>query len=128
MRALANYRRTSVESASNEDLVVLLLEAAVQRQHNADAAMVAHDRSAWNKEIHVARAIFMELLSAFDPETPAEVLAPMAATYRWLIHHLTEAARNGDRVRLEQTLEVSGTVLDTWTRALKIHRGEEDAA
>ncbi|MFN7142988.1 MAG: flagellar export chaperone FliS [Myxococcota bacterium] len=127
MRGIANYRRTDVESAPREELVVLLFAAAVRREETADAAMARGDRSAWNAELHVARAIFLELLQALDPATPSAVADPLRTTYRWLVHHLTVAGRDGDRARLAEVRRVTAGLHDTWARALAIHRGEAPA-
>lgn len=127
MRGIASYRRTDVESAPKEELVVLLVAAAVQRADAADAAMARGDRSAWNAELHVARAIFLELLHALDPATPAAVADPLRATYKWLVHHVIVAGREGDRERLAEVRRVTAGLHDTWARALAIHRGEAPA-
>lgn len=124
MRAFNAYRRTSVESAPNEELVVLLVENAVQRIDRADAHMEANDRAAWNRELHFVRAIFLELLGAFDADAPPEIAGPVCTTYRWILHHAQTAARTGDRAELARVREVVATMSDTWSRALRVHRGE----
>jgi flagellar biosynthetic protein FliS len=122
MRAIASYKRTAIESAPNEELVVLLCEAAVMRADRADAAMERNDRGAWLGEIHVARAIYLELLQALDPTAAPNAINAMRDTYRWLLHHLTEAGRTGDRERMGEVRRVATTVHDTWSRAVSIHR------
>jgi flagellar biosynthetic protein FliS len=122
MRAVNAYRRSSVENAPNEELIVLLVENAVQRIDRADGFMQAGDRSEWNRELHFVRAIFLELLGAFDADAPSEVAGPVCTTYRWIIAHAQIAARDGDRAELARVREVAATMLDTWTRALSVHR------
>ena len=124
MRAIASYQRATIETAPNEELVVLLCEAAVRRSDNADAAMERGDRTGWLAEIHVARAIYLELLQALDPTAAPTMANAMRETYRWLLHHLTEAGRTGDRARMTEVRRVATVVCNTWTQAVGIHRGD----
>jgi flagellar biosynthetic protein FliS len=125
MRGFSSYKRNNIESAPNEELIVLLVEGALHRIDRADAAMAEGNRSAWTKDLHTARAIYTELLGAFDPDAPPELSGPVCNTYRWLILHLVQADRNGDRAKLSEIREVAVTMVETWTRALRIHRGED---
>ncbi|MES2640686.1 MAG: flagellar export chaperone FliS [Myxococcota bacterium] len=126
MRAIDSYRKTNIESAPNEELIVMLVEAALRREDAADAAMVRKDRTGWLMEIHGARSVFVELLVALDPTTQPEVAKALSDTYRWIMHHLTEAGRTGDRARLGEVRKVTDTVRTMWTNALRIHRGDTD--
>ena len=122
MRAVAAYRRTDLASASNEDLLLRLLEKSLQHMHNADAAMEEGRRSDWLHSLHWARAIILELANAFDPSVDPAVARPILVTYRWILHHLVEAGRSGDRARLAQVREATETLLESWTEAVQIAR------
>lgn len=125
MRAIASYKRTSIESAPNEELVVLLVEAALRKEDAAVDAMRVGDRTVWLRELHTARAIFVELATALDPKGDPLTVGALRDTYRWLLHHLLEAGRTGDLVRMAEVRGVTDTLRDTWTRALRIHRRED---
>ncbi|MDP2307118.1 MAG: flagellar export chaperone FliS [Pseudomonadota bacterium] len=126
MRAIKSYQRTNIESAPNEELIVMLVEAALRREVAADAAMARGDRTGWLTEIHGARSVFVELLVALDPTAQPEIAKALSDTYRWILHHLTEAGRTGDRVRLDEVRAVTDTVRTMWTNAVRIHRGDVD--
>lgn len=128
MRAIASYRKTNIESAPNEELIVMLVEAALRREDAADAAMERKDRTGWLMEIHGARSVFVELLVALDPTAQPDVARALADTYRWIMHHLTESGRTGDRARLAEVRNVTETVRVMWTNALRIHRGDTEAS
>lgn len=125
MRGIQSYRRSAIEGASNEEILVMLLEAAIRREEAADAAMERGDRRAWVGEIHIARAIFLELRIALDHSLVPEVTAGLDRTYRWCVHHLTAVARSGDRAGLEKVRQVTGVIHATWVEALKIARAEQ---
>ncbi len=126
MRAIASYRRTNIESAPNEELIVMLVEAALRREEAADAAMARGERLAWLTEVHGARSVFVELLLALDPNEKSALVTSLRDTYKWLLHHLTEAGRTGDRARLDEVRGVTDSVRVMWTEALRIHRDGPD--
>lgn len=119
MAGVSAYRKTDLACASNEDLLLRLLEAAVQHEAKADYAMAEGRRTDWLHHIHMARAIVIELVSAFDRDAPAEVAVPILTSYRWIIHHLTEAGRTGDRERMARVQETTESLLATWTTAVR---------
>lgn len=122
MRGIRGYERTRIESASNEDVLVLLLEGAVDRCRQADAAMEGGDRSLWNKHLHTVRAIFLELQMALDPAGGPELLTHLRNTYAWILHHSTEAAKTGDRQRLAEVQRVVEVMYTTWSQAVTMVR------
>jgi flagellar biosynthetic protein FliS len=128
MRAIQSYARTRLESAPQEDLLVMLVEAALLRVDAADAAMERSDRGAWIREIHVARAIFLELRTALDHTAAPAVTGPLDATYRWCIHQLTAAGRTGDRTLIAEIRRVTEVLRRTWTAAVQATRDPEGAA
>ncbi len=126
MRGVQSYARQRADSAPPEDVLLLLLEGALDRVRQADEAMVARDRGLWNKHLHTVRAIFIELMSALDPSLAPEIATNLRNTYSWIIHHSTEAARNADRERLAQVGNVVQIVYDTWAQAVQMQRDAGD--
>jgi flagellar protein FliS len=116
-----------MDSASNEDVLVMLLEGAVDRCRQADLAMEDGDRSLWNKHLHTVRAIFMELQMALDADGDPQLITNLRNTYAWIILHSTEAAKNGDRERLAEVQRVVSMMYATWTQAVAIARGDVEA-
>jgi len=128
MRGVQSYARQRTESAPPEDVLLILLEGALERVRQADAAMADRDRGLWNKHIHTVRAIFIELTSALDPSLAPDVALSLRNTYSWIIHHSTESARNGDRERLSQVRDVVQIVYDTWVKAVQMNRDAGELA
>ena len=127
MRGLRGYARARMDSASSEDVLVMLLEGAVDRCRQADAAMDEGDRSLWNKHLHTVRAIFMELQMALDADGDPQLILHLRNTYAWIILHATEAAKHGDRVRLAEVRRVVEMMYGTWAQAVAIARGDAEA-
>ena len=127
MRGIQSYRRSTIEGASNEELLILFIEKAISTQEEADGAMERGDRRAWQESIHKARAIFVELRSFLDHSLAPEITANLDRTYRWCIHHLTTSAKEGDRAMLAEVRRVTGLLHNTWVDAVRLARQDQHA-
>lgn len=122
MRGIQSYRKSSVEGARQDELLLMLVETLVLRIERADAAMEAGARSEWNEHLRVSREILLELRTALDHALAPEITDGLDRTYRWLVFHLVAAGRTGDRERLAEVRRVAGVVLHTWTEAVRMAR------
>jgi len=122
MSAIASYRRTQLEHASNEDILVMLVAEAVRREALAAECLAAGDQDGMIAHVHVARAIFLELRCAFDPAEAPNVAKSLQETYSWCIHHLTVVVRTRDSVLMAEVQRVTAVVQDTWSKAVEIAR------
>lgn len=120
MSAIASYRRALLEHASNEDILVLLVAEAVRREALAAECLAAGDFGGLVAHVHVARAVFLELRSAFDPAAAPHVARSLLDTYGWCIHHLTAVVRTRDPVLLAEVQRVTAIVEETWRKAVEI--------
>ena len=125
MKGIAAYSRTRVESAPNDQLLVMLLEKAMEKETLAMVAIAAGDRVTWNAALHHTRAIFIELLAALDGEPAPALAQAVSTTYRWSIHQLTVAARTGDATLVERVREATATLHSAWSAA--VATGQEAA-
>lgn len=111
-----------MEAASQEDVLVMLLEGALDRVDKADAAIAAGDRVGWNTHLHTVRAVFIELQMALDPAGPPELIASLRTTYGWVIHHATAVGKTGDRRVLGELRRVVALMYETWAKAVAMAR------
>ncbi len=126
MRGYQNYARARVDSAPPEDILIMLLDGALDRLRQADEAMAAGNNKLWNKHLHVVRAVFIELSMALDDSMPPAIARNLKATYGWVVHHCIEAGRRGDRERLAEIDKVVHIVHETWVKAIAIQRGDAE--
>ena len=119
-----------MEAASQEDVLVLLLEGALDRVDKADVAMAGGDRVGWNTHLHTVRAIFIELQIALDPAGPPDLIVSLRNTYGWVIHHASAVAKSGDRRVLGEIRRVVALMYETWAKAVALARdgAQEEAS
>lgn len=130
MSAIASYRRTQLEHATNEDLLLLLVGEAARREALAAACIESGDHEGLVAHIHVARAIFTELRLAFDPAEAPHLARSLLDTYGWCIHHLTAVVRTRDPKVMAEIQAVTAVLEETWRKAVEISRygSHEDPA
>ncbi len=124
MRGLSSYRHSAVEGARNDEILVMLVEKLLQRIDLADEYMGEGDRGSWVFELHQCRAIIIELRNSLDHSMAPEMTASVDRTYQWILQHLTDAGRDGDRERLAEVRRVVGVVHQTWVEAVRLAREE----
>ncbi len=122
MSAIASYRRTQLEHATNEDILVLLVAEAVRREAMAAECLAADDHEGLIAHVHVARAIFIELRLALDPTAAPNVAQSLHQTYAWCIHQLTTVVRTRDPELMSEIQRVTGVVEETWRKAVELSR------
>ena len=118
MRGIAEYHSVSLESASNEQLVVMLYEAAVRHQQIALEALEDGDFEDGRHHLRRCRDIFGELLVALDYDTAPELASNLARLYRWLITELGHAGFDRNAATIKGTLRVTRNLLGGWSEAL----------
>ena len=124
MRGLSSYRQSALEGARNDEILVMLIEKILERIDLADEYMGEGDRVSWVHELHQCRAIVIELRGALDHSMAPEITASIDRTYQWLLQHLTDSGRDGDRERLAEVRRVVGVVHHTWVEAVRLAREE----
>ncbi len=120
MNPFQSYRQNSVQTASNEQVLLMLLEAAINDQVEAVEAMEKHDRAGWINRIHHCRSIFVELMSALDHEAAPAITRNLHLVYAWCLHHLNQAQRTGNVDTMANVHRVTCSLYSTWSEALAL--------
>lgn len=116
---LGAYKKTSVQTASKEQILLMLYQAAIK---NCKKAMEAIDeKSIAKKGEHIGKMqdIIVELQNSLDMEVGGEVAKELNSLYEFMIHASTQANINIDKKPLEGVLNVLNTLYDGWTQAIK---------
>jgi flagellar biosynthetic protein FliS len=119
MNGIRAYRTQKVHTAPNEQLLLMLLESAINAQSNAAEAMERGERAAWNQEIGQSRAIFIELMTALDHKVAPALTRNLHMVYAWAIHQLTESAKTGNVETLYVVHKVTCTLYHSWLEVVQ---------
>lgn len=118
MHGLSSYTAVSQQSASREQLIILLYERLIRGQIIAIDCMEDGDRAGASDEIRRCRDIFIALAGALDHAAAPELAANLHQLYLWAVRELMQAARTSSPETIEGTLEMSQTLYEAMKEAL----------
>lgn len=116
---LGAYKKTSVQTASKEQILLMLYQAAIR---NCKKAMEAIDNNNVAKKgefIGKLQDIVIELNNSLDFEVGGEVAKELASLYDYILYSSTQANIKIEKEPLEGCLNVLNTLYDGWSHAIK---------
>lgn len=121
---LKNYRNTQVQTASPEQILIMLYDGAIRFLNQAAVAMEAGDRALKVKNIDKTLAIIAELNATLDHDIGGEIAANLAALYDFMMREIPRANARNDVKILAPVLNILNDLRETWVQAAEIVRKE----
>jgi len=116
---LGAYKKTSVETASKEQILLMLYQAAIKNTKKAIVAIEQKNRAKKGEYIGKMQDIIVELSNSLDFEVGGDVAKELASLYDYILYSSTQANIKIDKTHLEGCLKVLNTLYDGWTEAIK---------
>lgn len=116
---LGAYKKTSVETASKEQILLMLYQAAIKNCKKAIEAIDQKNISKKGEYIGKLQDIVVELSNSLDFEVGGDVAKELASLYDYILYSSTQANIKIDKTHLEGCLKVLNTLYDGWTEAIK---------
>lgn len=121
----AQYRQTSIETATPTRLVVMLYDGALRFLNQAQPAMRAKNYEAQSRFINKAQAIIAHLRATLDLNAGGEVAETLSAFYVYAFDTLTLANIHDDLDRLANVIQGLREMRDAWIevdRQCQVHK------
>ncbi|MFT6630724.1 MAG: flagellar protein FliS [Bacteriovoracaceae bacterium] len=116
---LGAYKKTSVQTASKEQILLMLYQAAIKNCKKAIEAMNAKDVAKKGEFIGKLQDIVIELNNSLDFEVGGDVARELSSLYDYVLYSSTQANIKIDIEPLEGCLRVLTTLYDGWAQAIK---------
>lgn len=116
---LGAYKKTSVETASKEQILLMLYQAAIKNCKKAIEAIEQKNLAKKGEYIGKMQDIIVELSNSLDFEVGGEVAKELASLYDYILYSSTQANIKIEKSHLEGCLKVLNTLYDGWTEAIK---------
>lgn len=113
------YKKTAVESASKEQLLLMMYEGAIKYVKKAIIAIDEKDIAARGQNIGYAFDVIMELNNTLDHKIGGAIAANLEQLYIWMTSQLTQANISADKKKLEDVLKVLTTLYEGWQQAIE---------
>lgn len=123
---LGAYKKTSVKTASKEQILLMLYQAAIKNCRLAMDAIDKKELARKGETIGRLQDIVIELANSLDHEVGGEVSKELESLYDYILHSSTQANIKIDKEPLESCLEVLTTLYDGWAEAIKTMRKQQN--
>jgi flagellar protein FliS len=124
----AAYRKTQIETASPEALILMLYDGAIRFIGQAEIAFEEKNIEQISNLLLRIQAIFTELLTALDKDKGGEIAVNLERLYVFFLEQLSEA---NVKKEVKYLLEIKPLIIDlrnTWEQAMQKHQNSAPAA
>lgn len=113
------YKKTGINTASKESILIMLYEGAIKFLKQAAVAMDEKNIEKKGKLIIKAEEIINELLCVLDHEKGWEISKDLEGLYMFMLRKCSEANLNNSKQDLEVVIKLLETLLSGWRDAIK---------
>jgi flagellar protein FliS len=114
------YKNNSVNYASREQLLLMLLDGAVKFSKIGRQAIVDKDVKKAHENLLKTQNIFYELMATLDVNTGGEWARSLMSVYDFIARRLTDANIKKDVEIMNEIIPLVEDVRDTWNEAYKV--------
>ncbi|GAB6138170.1 flagellar export chaperone FliS [Halanaerobaculum tunisiense] len=113
------YKNTQIETAAQEDLVLMLYKGAIKFINQAKLGLEDNDYETVNNRLNRTQAIVQELMTTLDMEAGGEIAENLEVLYDYMNRRLIEANVNKKAEPMDEVLDMFKELRDTWKEAMK---------
>lgn len=124
---MSQYFENQVNTASPEQLLIMLYNGAIRFVGEAEEAMASKKIAYRGERISKVIAILSELSATLDHESGGEIAANLESLYDYMIRTLLAANIQDDASKLVEVREMLSGMRDTWLDAIDKVRSEQAA-
>lgn len=122
------YRKTQVETASPEALILMLYDGAMKFINQAEIAFEDKNVEQISNLLLRIQAIFAELMTALDKEKGGEIATNLERLYVFFLEKLSDANIKKDPAPLLEIKPLVQNLRNTWELAMQKHQSSATAS
>lgn len=123
--AYSVYKNNSINYASKEQLLLMLVDGAVKFAKIGRQAILDKDVAKAHENIVKTENIFYELIVTLDVEKGGEWAKSLLQVYDYIISELISANIKKDAVIMDKLIPLIESIRDTWEQAYKLSKGSK---
>jgi flagellar protein FliS len=116
-----------VDSASPEQILIMLYDAAIKDIRVAQEAIEANDRGQKAKALDHGVKVIMELINSLRPEKAPEIAENLRRLYDFMIDRMIQANLKNDVEQLEPVVKVLIELREAWVEAIRMQRANRNS-
>ncbi len=122
------YRKTQIETASPETLILMLYDGALRFMGQAEIAFEEKNLEQISNLLLRVQAIFAELMTALDKEKGGEIAVNLERLYVFFLEKLGEANVKKDVKPMLEIKPLVQNLRNTWEQAMQKHQTSAQVA
>jgi flagellar protein FliS len=119
------YKNNSVNFASKEQLLLMLLDGSVKFAKIARQAIVDKDLKKAHENLVKTQNIYYELITSLDVNKGGEWAQNLMAIYSFIVDKLVEANMKKSVEIVDEVMPLIEEVRETWNEAYKLSKGSK---
>jgi len=119
------YQKSSIETASREQILIMLYDGAIQFLNKAKVAMQNHEIETTHNNLIGAQNIIQEFINSMDREIAPQLAENLISLYEYFIRRLIQANIKKQVEPIDEVLTFLKSLKATWEQAIVIAQKED---
>ena len=119
------YQKASIETASREQILIMLYDGAIQFLNKAKVAMQNNDIENQNNNLIAAQKIIQEFIDSLDREVAPQLAENLTSLYEYFIRRLIHANIKRQIEPIDEVLKYLKSLKATWEKAIALAQAEQ---
>ena len=119
------YQKSSIQTASREQILIMLYDGAIQFLNKAKVAIANKDVESAHNNLMGAQKIIQEFINSLDREIAPQLAENLISLYEYFIRRLVEANLKKDIKPINEVLGYLKSLKETWQKAIILAQKEQ---
>ncbi len=119
------YQKSNIETASREQILIMLYDGAIQFLNKAKVAISNKDFESVNNNLQGAQNIIQEFINSLDREVAPQLADNLTSLYEYFIRRLIQANMKSEIEPVEEVLGYLKNLKATWEKAIVLAQKEQ---
>ncbi|MFP4687783.1 MAG: flagellar export chaperone FliS [bacterium] len=112
------YKSTRIETASREQILLMLYEGAIKFMKQAKTALENNNNQQSHEKLLKAQDIITELMASLDMEVGGEIARDLYNLYDFILYNLVQANVEKNPRRIQQALPIMRQLESAWNEII----------
>ena len=121
---IKQYQKSNIETASREQILIMLYDGAIQFLNKAKIAINNKDVEAAHNNLISTQNIIYEFINSLDREVAPDLAARLTSLYEYFIRRLVEANMKKEIAPIDEVLGYLKSLKATWEKAIELSQKE----
>lgn len=124
---LKEYKKNQVETATPEQILILLYDGAIQYLNKAKVDLEQSNDEQYHSNIFSCQKIIIEFMNTLDMENGGSLAQNLYRLYDYLYNVLLKTGLNRKVEGIDEVLKHLTSLRETWQKAIEISNAEKRA-